>query len=89
MVLSSQRFYLVTGLSTTSICVLITVYKYLLYIPMIELKPRSPVWCAQQCLQNTRQIYERVTHQQEHGQKWSEIVDVSNQYAALTYAYSQ
>lgn len=56
---------------------------------MIELKPRSPVWCAQQRLQNTRQIYERVTHQQEHGQKWSEIVNVSNQYAALTYCYSQ
>lgn len=62
MVLSSQRFGLVTGLSTTLICMLGTVHKYSLYIPMIELKPRSPVWCAQQRLQNTRQIYERVTH---------------------------
>lgn len=55
---------------------------------MIVLKPRSPVRRAQQRLQDARQVDERVTHQQEHGQERSEIVDVSDQYAALTHGYS-
>jgi len=79
---------MVTGLFTTLICTLHVTEDHLLYVPVIVLKPRSPVGRAQQRLQDARQVDERVTHQQEHGQERSEIVDVSNQYAALTHGYS-
>jgi len=38
-------------------------------------------------LQDARQVDERVAHQQEHGQERGEIVNVSDQYAALAHDY--
>lgn len=52
---------------------------------MIVFEPGSPVGRAQQRLQHARQVDERVTHQQEHGQQWCEVVDVADQYAALAH----
>lgn len=52
---------------------------------MIVFESRSPVRRAQQRLQDAGQVDERVTHQQEHGQQWREIIDVSDQYTALTH----
>lgn len=63
----------------------VLLYLYCKYVPVIVFEPWSPVGRAQQRLQDTSQVYERVTHQQEHGQQWSEIVDVSDQYTALAH----
>lgn len=34
-------------------------------IPVIEFKPWSPVWGAQECLDSTSQVYKEVAHQEK------------------------
>jgi len=45
--------------------------------PMIVLVSWSPTWCFEQCLQSTSHVHETVAHQEEHGNQWSQVINVA------------
>lgn len=56
---------------------------------MVILESWSPVGRLQESLKGTGQVNKAVAHEEEHGQKWSENVDVAEQDTALADAHSQ
>lgn len=56
---------------------------------MVVLEAGSPVGSAEQSLDSTSEVDEAVTHEEEHGEKWGQVVDIPKQDSALADAQSQ
>lgn len=58
-------------------------------LPMIIFESWTPVRGLQKSLQCASQVNKAVTHEEEHGEQWSQDVDVAEENAALADHHGQ